>query len=78
MTIEEQKIVLLVHRIKDNCYEVAENLLKEHDKQIREDAIEEYFNKFDEWIKSNSKLSYFWTEFEVEARKIAEELKGNK
>ena len=41
MTKEEQKIALLVHRIKDNCYEVAENLLKEHDKQIRADAIEE-------------------------------------
>lgn len=47
MTKEEQKIALLVHRIKDNCYEVAENLLKEHDKQIRTEAIEELSDLID-------------------------------
>lgn len=50
-------------------------IIAEHDKQIRADVIDEYFNTFDEWIKSTPKLSYFWTEFEVMARKIAEQLK---
>lgn len=48
MTKEEQKIELLVYGIKDNCYEVAKNLLKEHDKQIRADAERDFQNS-DYW-----------------------------
>lgn len=48
MKKEEQKIALLVHRIKDNCYEVAKKLLKEYSEQIRADAIEDFAIA---WIK---------------------------
>lgn len=45
---------------------------------IRNSAIDEYFSRFDEFVKSNPKLTYFWTEFQVEARRIAERMKEQK
>jgi len=45
---------------------------------IMNGAIDEYFSRFDEFVKSNPKLTYFWTEFQVEARRIAERMKEQK
>lgn len=32
---------ILIHKIKNNCYEVAKDLLEKHNKRIRADVIDE-------------------------------------
>ena len=39
-------------------------------------AIDDFTEAFDKWIKSDTKLTYYWTEFQVEFMKIAEQLKA--
>ena len=38
-------------------------------------AIDDFAEAFDNWIKSDTKRTYYWTEFQVEFMKIAERLK---
>lgn len=65
MTREEQRIVLLIGRIKDNCYEVAKKFLKEYSEQIRADAIEEFVETLkepitlDELTRSRDRIKTF-------------------
>lgn len=44
--------------------------------QGRTDGINEYFNAFDTWVKSDSKIAYCWIEFQKQARIIADQLKS--
>ena len=39
-------------------------------------AIDDFAEAFDKWIKSDTKRTYYWTEFQVEFMKIAEQLKA--
>ena len=39
-------------------------------------AIDDFASAFDKWIKSDTKSTYYWTEFQVEFMKIAEQLKA--
>lgn len=41
MTQEEQRKLILINGIKNNCYEVAEKLLGDFKEEIRADAIDE-------------------------------------
>lgn len=42
----------------------------------RQEAVDEFLSEFDKWAKTNKKLTYFWTEFVVEAQRIARQLRG--
>lgn len=41
MTKEEQRIIILVDNIKNNCYEVSEKLLEDFKEEIRADTFKE-------------------------------------
>lgn len=73
MTKEEQRIELLIYRIKDNCYEEAKKLLKEYSEQIRADAIDEYRRTLsDICCRDNYSSAYLLDLF----KRIAEQLKS--
>lgn len=52
------------------------NQLKLNEQKIRAKTIDEFAEAFDKWIKSDAKRTYYWTEFQVEFMKIAEQMKG--
>ena len=66
--------------IKDGCIPIIHGKaeLELHDKAIRTKAIDDFAEAFDKWIKSDTKRTYYWTEFQVEFMKIAEHLKADK
>lgn len=45
MSKEEQRILILVDNIKNNCYEVAEKCVKDYKKEIYNQALEELAEK---------------------------------
>ena len=56
--------------------ELAEIRQAKHDAEVRNKAIDEYYSKLDCLIKSDSKQTYYYTEFCRFIMEVKEQLKG--